>query len=202
MLEHLTFRSDLPRVEDPKIVIVQPEPRLRSLILERIVISAGVQSAFQHCWTHLTQLWVTGTCNDDGPVLTLFALCPHLKYSVFSEVDIPLRVVAARALAHSTHLSLEVRVPRGTGFLLDALTLPSLTRLVITDSSRIGPSTWRRNELRGFLARSRCPLETLHIHSWRAPSQKDDQAAYAALIPTLKHLCLEIVEQPRKTPQG
>ena len=200
MLEHLTLKSNVP--EDPDIVIVQPEPRLRSLTLTRIVFSAGVRSAFEHYWAHLTQLRFTLgrkhllNFEIEGPVvLTLLALCPHLQDLAFSSVDISpddAGTYAARALMHSNLNSLDVRVLRGTDFFLDALTLPALKYLKIRDSY-ISPSTWRQNEFRGFVARSQCPLETLKIHGGQA-SSKEDQAEYVALIPTLKHVDLGLEE--------
>ena len=200
MLEHLTLKGDLHR--DPMTVIIQSELRLRSLTLHRIIFSANVRSASQHCWTHLTQLQVALGSKHllspdiDGPVLlTLLALCPHLQDFTFSSVDIPSHDVAtyaARAFTHPDLRSLSVTVLRGTGFLLDALTLPALRHLEIRDSY-IGPTTWRHNEFKAFVGRSRCPLEMLTIHSWQASSE-EDKAGYMALMPTLKHVDLRMEE--------
>jgi hypothetical protein len=202
MLECFTLKGDLYR--NPMAVIIQPEPRLRSLNLQLIELTAAVRSAFQHCWTHITRLEVTlGTKrwrnpDIDGPApLTLLALCPHLQDFTFSFVDIPSHDVAtyaALALTHPNLRSLNVKVVRGTGPLLDALTLPALRCLKIRDMNigEVGRTMWRQNEFRTFVARSRCPLETLKIHGGNG-SPKENQAEYVTLIPTLKHIDLRMV---------
>ena len=189
MLEHLTLKGDLDGV--PKIAIVQPEPRLRSLFLDGVVFRASVLSAFG-LWTVLTRLRVRLGNDDlpsrgiDGPVvLTLLALCPHLQDFAISVVRISAgdsARYAACALTHPHLHSLDVEVKQRVGCLLDALTLPALRHLRIAQS-RI---TWEQNEFRAFVARSQCPLETLGI-----PAQarsRENHAEYVALIPTLKHI--------------
>ena len=193
-LERLSLKGDGNR--GPKIAIVQPEPQLRSLILEGVVISAGVLSEFD-LWTHLTQLRVTlSHCfksRDSMAVLTLLARCPHLQDLAFSIVAIPppyVAISAPRAITHSHLRSLEFRVLHGIDYFLDALTLPALRHLTIRDSSYIVPRTWRKYEFRRFVVRSQCPLETLEIHSSTEESYnlEVDKGEYVALIPTLKHV--------------
>ena len=199
MLEHLTLKSNLPVA--PRITVVQPEPRLRSLTLSGIMLSVGMLSAFGSCWTHLTRLRVrlgNSLLGRDikGPVvLTLLAPRPHLQDFAFFIADMPPDITvtyAARALTHSNLNSLDVTVLRGTGFLLAALTLPVLRHLVIRNSTMTS-ITWRQNEFRGFVTRSRCPLETLKFQGGRALS-KEDPTEYVALIPILRHVEVQELE--------
>lgn len=199
MLEHLTLEGDLRTAQ--KIVIVQPEPRLRSLTLCSVAFGADVLGSFDPGWTHLTQLRVMlGRAQrhlEDGRpiVLTLLALCPHLEEFVFSPIFISRDDIATTdapgvlPLTHTHLRSLDIVMLYGAGCLLDALTLPDLRHLKIRDLD-IVPSAWRQNELRGFLTRSKCPLETLRIHGAQVSIKKEDRAEYAALIPTLK--CLDV----------
>ena len=192
MLEHLTLRGDLDGV--PKIAIVQPEPRLRSLSLDGVIFRAGVLSVFG-LWTALTRLRVKLGSDDspgrgiDGPVvLTLLALCPHLQDFAFSVVRISPRDVAryaTRALTHSHLHSLDVAVKQRVGCLLNALTLPALRHLRIVQPL-ILPNAWEQNEFKAFVARSQCPLKTLGIpdQAW----SRENHAEYKALIPTLKRI--------------
>lgn len=202
MLEHLTLEGDLRTAQ--LISIVQPEPKLRSLTLYSVTFGADVLSVFEPGWTHLTSLRVTlGRAPShhatDGPiVLTLLALCPHLEEFAFSPVFISrneaTKTNAPLTLTHTRLRSLDIVVLYGVGCLLDALTLPDLRHFQIRDLD-IVPSGWRQNELKGFLTRSRCPLETLQIHGAQASMKKEDRAEFAALIPTLKRLdvCLAVM---------
>ena len=196
LLEHLTLNGHIHG--HANIARVQPAPRLRRLTLDGFVFSAGVLSAFNSYWTHLTQLRVTLSTRyllnreiNGLFVLTLLELCPHLQDFVLSSVSIPQYIMEAgnvRVVTHSHLRSFDVEVLYGIPCLLGVLTLPALKHLKITG---IGRGTWRQNEFSAFVTRSRCPLETLKLYGGQLFSE-EDQAEYLALIPTLKHVDLSL----------
>ena len=157
------------------------------------MFSAGARFAFEHFWTHLTQLRVTlGSKHLLSP--DILALCPHLRDLTFSSMSISLYDVERHALTHSNLRWLNIRVLRGTRFLLDALTLPALRylKIRIRDLSYTGRTTWPQNEFKAFVARWRCPLKTLKILKHCGNVSSKEEAECVALIPTLKHVNLRL----------
>lgn len=125
VLEHLTLDGPLELV----VASDQPEPRLRSLVLENVTFKVSVTVLPDLGWRHLTQLRVRFAClpwpaRRQMVGHTVLALRPNLQDFSFSPVAITqFHMGMMQVLTHAHLCSLDVFVQNGAACLLDALTL-------------------------------------------------------------------------------
>ncbi|KAG1813157.1 uncharacterized protein BJ212DRAFT_1366829 [Suillus subaureus] len=132
-------------------------------------------------WPHLTN--VHARILKESQVLLLLRLCPNLS-------SLTTRMRPGRqALVAYTHTKLQsfrITAPRTPDRclprLMNALLLPDLR---VLEAINITP--WPHKEFKAFLARSRCPLETLILGAG-VTIKNDQRAEYTALIPSLEYI--------------
>ncbi|KAG2336756.1 hypothetical protein BDR05DRAFT_1005592 [Suillus weaverae] len=136
-------------------------------------------SSCNPAWSHLTH--VTIDVYHSKAALHLLHLAPNL-----SSLAICISFPKIEALEPFTHAGLQSLRIKGCApqtqlsNLLDALLLPNLRILEFYNISH-----WPHQELKAFLARSRCQLESLLLGS-KVRTTEGQQAEYAALIPSLE----------------
>ncbi|KAG1886063.1 hypothetical protein F4604DRAFT_1724416 [Suillus subluteus] len=152
---------------------------LRSLKMTGAGLNFEQLSSLNPTWPHLTN--VHARILKESQVLLLLRLCPNLS-------SLTTRMRPGRqALVPYTHTKLQsfrITAPRTPDRcllrLMNALLLPELRVL-----EAINVTPWPHKEFKAFLARSRCPLETL-IFGAGVTIKNDQRAEYIALIPSLE----------------
>ncbi|KAG2143692.1 hypothetical protein DEU56DRAFT_884346 [Suillus clintonianus] len=180
-VEVLAIGHSIPRV--PSTV--------RSLkIVDRFFHTVPLTS-FGPVAAHLTYLDIS-TLRYPSAVLQLLHLCPSLaslKITVTFYYGEPL---VFRPFTHPKiqmfHISHGSFDAQNLSALVEALSFPSL-RVLEDHLIDIGGPPCRRphKQWKAFLARSKCPLETLIFSGWKTPTVTDvEEAEYIALIPSLE----------------
>jgi hypothetical protein len=136
--------------------------------------------SFSPVWAHLTGVQIA--VRGPNTVLHLLQLCPNLS-------SLTLRVIFGqgeplKAFTHTKLRSLHIRYDalntRPLSDLLNTLLLPNLRAF---GARCIRP--WPHKDMKAFLARSRCPLETLTFGARMAITDAQ-RAEYVSLIPSLE----------------
>ncbi|KAG1788483.1 uncharacterized protein HD556DRAFT_1447878 [Suillus plorans] len=189
--------TDLPELQELAILgttnrdiptIAQFISRLPSTMRTLKFIGTGVffdiepLSSFSPVWAHLTDIRIA-VCHPNV-FLHLLQLCPNLS-SLYIHIAMDQRG-PLKSFTHTKLQSLYIlhdalhtyHLPE----LLNALSLPNLCTLR-THYDRYSES-WPHKNMKAFLARSKCLLETLTIG--RATITDAQRAEYVSLIPSLK----------------
>ncbi|KAG2365525.1 hypothetical protein BDR07DRAFT_1353739 [Suillus spraguei] len=157
-------------------------PSLRSLKMTGLSFNFEQLFSSNPTWFHLTN--VHARILKEGEVLLLLHLCPNLS-SLTARIR-PERPGRQTFMpyTHTKLQSFRITAPRtpdhSVSRLMKALLLPDLRVL-----EAINVTPWPHNEFKGFMARSRCPLETL-IFGAGVTIKNDQRAEYIALIPSLE----------------
>lgn len=152
---------------------------LRSLKMTGAWLNFEQLSFLNPTWPYLTN--VHARILKESQVLLLLRLCPNLS-SLTTRMR-PRRQ-ALVAYTHTKLQSFRITAPRTPDRclprLMNALLLPDLR---VLEAINITP--WPHKEFKAFLARSRCPLETLILGAG-VTIKNDQRAEYTALIPSLE----------------
>ncbi|KAG1816177.1 hypothetical protein EV424DRAFT_1073731 [Suillus variegatus] len=137
-------------------------------------------SSFSPVWAHLTDVQIA--VRHPNVFLHLLQLCPNL-----SSLNTHIAMDQREPLKSFTHIKLQSlcilyhdSLTRTLSELLNALLLPNLHAL----EARYNTS-WPHEDMKAFLARSKCSLETLTIGGG-ATITDAQQAEYVSLAPSLK----------------
>ncbi|KAG1897119.1 uncharacterized protein F5891DRAFT_1280251 [Suillus fuscotomentosus] len=132
-------------------------------------------SSFSPVWAHLTDVQIA--VSHPNALLHLLQLCPNL-----SSLNTQIEMDQGGPLKSFTHTKLQslciiyyASLTRTLSELLNALSLPNLHAL----EARYNTS-WPHEDMKAFLARSKCPLETLTIGSGMTITDAQ-QAEYVSL---------------------
>ncbi|KAG0704580.1 hypothetical protein DFH29DRAFT_365082 [Suillus ampliporus] len=178
-LQELTisgFSRDMPAIAR---YISQQPPTLRSLKVEGPSSDLEGLSSFNPVWAHLTNVEIA--LHQPSAVFYLLQLCPNL-----SSLSIRAAFSYTQSLEPFTHTKLQSfriacdsRRVNQLSDLFNAISFPNLRVL----EARYIP--WPHEELKAFLVRSRCPLESL-ILGIGVKTTYEQREEYIALIPSLK----------------
>ncbi|KAG2141890.1 hypothetical protein DEU56DRAFT_754857 [Suillus clintonianus] len=191
------FSTDLPALQELTILgmrhpdtpaIAQSISRLSSTLRSLKVIDMKPffdledLSYFSPVWAHLTDVQIA--LSHPNAVIHLLQLCPNLSSLTLRIACEQIEPLNLESFAHAKIQSLRIvydsLLTRHLSGLLNALLLPNLR---VLEARRSAP--WPHEDLKAFLARSECPLETL-IFGGRVTMTDVQRAEYVALIPFLK----------------
>jgi len=137
-------------------------------------------SSFSPVWAHLTDVQIA-VCHPNG-ILHLLRLCPNLSSSTlriaFDQVE-PLESFTHTKL-QSLCITCDDLLTRPLSDLFNALSLPNLRALEARRNA-----SWPHEDMKAFLARSKCPLKTLTV-SCRVIITDAQREEYVSLIPSLE----------------
>ncbi|KAG0704599.1 hypothetical protein DFH29DRAFT_365936 [Suillus ampliporus] len=179
-LQELTIRVSLIDSWSPIAKSISQLSTLRSLKIMDQSLHHEQFSSLNPVWAHLTNVEIT--INYPNLFLHLLHLCPDLSSST-----IHARFSNMEALEPFTHTKLQSLCidchsagSNDLSHLFNALSLLNLHVLEVTD---VEP--WPHKELKAFLSRSNCPLESLVFGGGVMPTD-EQRAEYVALIPSLE----------------
>ncbi|KAG1747811.1 uncharacterized protein EDB91DRAFT_1345031 [Suillus paluster] len=155
---------------------------MRSLKVTGPLFDLQRLSSFNTIWAHLTNVEIA--IREPHAVLHLLQLSPNL-----SSLTIRAAFNQTQTLEPFTHAEIQsLRVAYDSGLtrplshLFDALSLPNLRVLEARCRARW---TYKHEELKAFLVRSKCPLKNL-IFGGRVMMTDEERAEYVSLIPSLE----------------
>ncbi|KAG2107296.1 uncharacterized protein F5147DRAFT_214011 [Suillus discolor] len=159
---------------------------LRSLkVVDRCFITMRLTS-FGPVMTHLTNFDIA-TLQQPGAIFHLLQLCPNLS-SLKIYVRFGYRLEDLESFPHlkiqTLHIRRQCSLAGDLSSLFNALSLSSLR--VLEDHCNNGVPCFHE-QLRAFLARSRCPLQNLVFGGWNIPAVTNlELEEYLDIIPSLK----------------
>ncbi|KAG2345911.1 hypothetical protein BDR05DRAFT_1012179 [Suillus weaverae] len=160
---------------------------LRSLKVSGLVFYLVDFDPFKNSrWPHLTHVDIT--IRQQNILLRLLQQAPNLSSAKISiSPEYMQRPLPVEPCTHTKHQFLHIhcfRTLSSLPYLLDDLSLPSLRKFMAGSAW----FEWPHEEFKAFLARSRCPLESLYFgDAMTTASELDEQRMeYIALIPSLE----------------
>ena len=185
-LQELTIRAQLvDEMPDIAQTISRLPSTLRSLSVTQPLFDIERLSSFHPIWNYLTHVEIN--IGQPDAFFHLLQLCPNLSW--LRTILIIDTTPALKSFTHTKlhHMSISVINARGTPpfsdqlpDLFNALSLPNLRVLEVHYMQR-----WPHEELKTFLARSNCPLESLILGN-QVKTTEEQQAEYIALVPSLE----------------
>ncbi|KAG0698185.1 hypothetical protein DFH29DRAFT_111608 [Suillus ampliporus] len=183
-LQELTISMDSHSMPTATYFISRPPFTLRSLKVTDLTLGPEGLSSFSPVWACLTHVEIDIRQPKAFP--RLLHLCPDL-----SSLTIGVIFSYTQSLDPFTHTKLQsLCISRDSFFagtpelsgLFNALSLPSLRAL---EARNCQP--WPHDELKAFLTRSKCPLESL-IFGAGVMTTDEQRAEYVAFIPSFEVL--------------
>ncbi|KAG0704602.1 hypothetical protein DFH29DRAFT_997494 [Suillus ampliporus] len=155
---------------------------MRSLKVAGPLFDLERLSSFNPIWAHLTNVEIA--IRQPNAVLHLLQLCPNLSSLTIRAAFDQIETLEpfTHAEIQSLHVAYDSALTRPLSHLLNSLSLPNLR---VLEARRNAPWAYEHEELKAFLARSKCPLKSL-IFGGQLIMTDEQRAEYLTLIPSLE----------------